>query len=927
MEVARDPPRATLLQFPEPECGVAEDHKHLLPTHVYLQPMSIAIGMRLGPHEILAPIGAGGMGEVYKARDTRLDRIVAIKVLHSELAAHSELRERLEREARAISSLSHPHICALYDVGNQAGIDYLVMEYLEGETLASRLKKGALPMDTALRYAIEIAQALDQAHRHGVVHRDLKPGNIMLTKSGTKLLDFGLAKIREPSKIGADGATALLTRNLTSQGTILGTFQYMAPEQLEGKEADARSDIFAFGAVLYEMLTSRKAFSGSSQASLSAAILTTGPPPMSSIQSLTPLALDRVAETCLAKDPDERWQSAGDLARELKWIADPAFQAESQKLRAPGTKSRSARMTWIVAAAAVVTALFVSWIYFREPVPERRSIRFTIATEARLPSQVRISPDGSRLAFVGQNAQGKIVLWVRQLDGPNSQPLPGTEGAMYPFWSHDSRQIGFYDLLQGKLKRIDSSGGPPQILGDVTLGLGGDWDADGTILFAPGGTNPGIYRVAANGGVPVQVTTPAPSTGHSFPRFLPDGRHFLYLALPEDLSAVGDEPSIRVASLDSKDTRPLLATPYSAYLSASSNSSGKIPPYLLFVRDGALVAQEMDLRNFQLRGEPIRISDSIATDGFVGFGDFSVSKDGTLAFNSAIYQHELIWLDRAGNRIGSGIPVDRYAHPTLTPDVKQAVFDRVDPKTRHRALWKLDVDRGEVSLFDFGDGFLPVFFPDGRDVGFTCMIDGKRQFCRKALGGAGGKETLWESGNSNLLVDFSPDGRFLSYLHVGKRFELWILPLTGDRRPYRFYPSESIQFHGLFSPDGKWIAYTSNETGDFEVYVQPFPATGEKWKVSAQGGGQPRWRRDGKEMFYRTGDGKMMVVSLRIAAGFATGVPRMLFQSSADPLFPNFGIPYTVAADGQRFLVNAAIDESRAPPITIITNWTAGLKR
>jgi hypothetical protein len=371
----------------------------------------------------------------------------------------------------------------------------------------------------------------------------------------------------------------------------------------------------------------------------------------------------------------------------------------------------------------------------------------------------------------------------------------------------------------------------------------------------------------------------------------------------------------------------LLATLYSAIVSAESNSFGKIPPYLLFVRNGALVAQEMDRRNFELRGEPIRIADSVATDGPSNFGDFSVSKDGTLAFNSAVHQYELIWLDRAGNRIGSGIPVDRYAHPALAPDARQAVFDRNDPKRRDPDLWKLDIDSGEVSLFEPGGGFLPVFFPDGTGIGFNCRIDDKPQFCRKALGGAGPLETLWESGDANTLVDFSPDGRFLSYTHTGKRFELWILPLAGDRRPYRFYPSEFLQFHGLFSPDGKWIAYTSNETGDFEVYVQPFPATGEKFKVSVNGGGQATWRHDGKEMFYRTGDGRMMAVSLKITPGFVSGVPRLLFQSSADPLFPNLGIPYAVAADGRRFLVNAAIDESRASPITIITNWTAGLKR
>ena len=400
--------------------------------------MPLALGTKLGPYEILDPLGAGGMGEVYKARDTRLDRIVAIKVLPAQFAAHPEARQRLEREARAVSSLNHPHICTLYDVGEQAGVDFLVLEYVDGETLTSRLRKGPLPADTAVRFAIEIAGALDRAHRHGVVHRDLKPGNIMLTKSGTKLLDFGLAKIKEAAKTGDDAATAALTRDLTNPGTILGTFQYMSPEQVEGKDADARSDIFAFGAVLYEMLTGRKAFDGASQASLMAAILTAEPSPVSTIRSdpvsVSPAALDRVVRTCLAKDPDERWQSAGDLARELKWIAGTGPQADSQQ-PTPGPAPRTSFIPWAVAAVAVLAAMSLAWLCFRLPVAERQSIRFSVATPARLASNVRISPDGTKVAFVGQNPEGKIVLWVRPLDKLEARALPGTEIAAFPFWS------------------------------------------------------------------------------------------------------------------------------------------------------------------------------------------------------------------------------------------------------------------------------------------------------------------------------------------------------------------------------------------------------------------------------------------------------------------------------------------------------------
>ncbi len=887
-------------------------------------------GTKLGPYETLEPLGAGGMGEVYKARDTRLNRTVAIKVLPSALAAHPEIRQRFEREARAVSRLNHPHICTLFDIGHQDGIDFLVLEYVEGETLANRLKKGALPLATALQYAIEIADALHHAHRNGVVHRDLKPGNVMLTKAGTKLLDFGLAKLREAAEAPVDDLTAPLTQNLTGEGTILGTIQYMAPEQLEGKEADARADIFAFGAVLYEMITGQKAFQGASQASLIAGILKAEPAPMSRMQPLTPPILERVVTSCLAKDPEERWQSAGDLARELRWVADPAIRPESDKLRASSAATSRAGIAWTVTAAAVLGMASVSWLHFREPVPEQPSIRFTIPTEAVLPSQVRISPDSTRVAFVGVNAQGRRILWIRRLDQPRAEALPGTEGAMYPFWAPDSRQIAYFDT-QEKLKKIDSSGGQPEIICDAPYGLGGDWGRDGTIIFSPdGNTRSVIDRVTSKGGVPTAITAPGgASASQGFPSFLPDGRHFLYVSRLRKFTAVaGETSSIRVASLDSKETRSLVETGYSAIFWPGLKSPREIPPYLLFVRSGALMAQEMDATSFQLRGEPFRIVDSVATDGIYSFADFSVSENGTIAFNSAVYQHEAIWMDRTGKRLGAGTPVDRYAHPALTPDGKQAVFEMLDPKTADIDLWKLDADRGEVALLKKSGAGLPVMFPDGGSVAFPCIVDGRPKFCRQAIGGAKREEVFWEAGDSSAPIDISPDGRYMSYSQIGPRaFQLWILPLKGGQPPYRFIPSESFQMHGTFSSDGKRIAYTSNETGEFEVYVQPFPATGEKWKVSSRGGAQPRWSRDGRELFYRTADGKMMAVPLKTNAGFEAGVPRMLFQTSADPLFPNLGIPYAVSADGQRFLVNVAVDESRASPITIITNWRGGPRR
>jgi serine/threonine protein kinase len=885
--------------------------------------MRLGHGTKLGPYEIFDLLGAGGMGEVYKARDTRLNRTVAVKVLPALFSDNAELRRRLEREARAVSSLSHAHICALFDVGRHDGTDFLVLEYLEGETLAGRLKKGPLPRETALRCAIEMASALDAAHRRGVIHRDLKPGNVMLTRSGSKLLDFGLARVLE--KAAEDGATAPVSLDLTATGMILGTLQYMSPEQLEGKEADARSDIFAFGAVLYEMLTGCRAFEGAGQAIQVAAILSSQPPPD---PNLLEGPLDRVVRTCLAKDPDERWQSAADLARQLRWIAEARSSAPAAV--AGATAGRSSRLPWVAAAVATLAALTMASLYLRSPSADRRSITFTVSTEARLPSQVRISPDGSRLAFVGQNAQGKPMLWVRPLDKLQAQPMPGTEGAGYPFWSPDSRQIAYFDEHEGKLKRIDLAGGRPQVVCDAPLGSGGDWGADGTILFAPDMSS-GIYRVPAGGGAPVPVTRPAKAGGgYSFPVILPDGKRFLFFEGSVRTQSSDAPGSVRVASLDGKESWQLMSASCPVQLSSGSDASPKTPSYLLFVRDGSLLAREIDPASLRLRGEALLVADSLAVDVPHNFADFTVSRTGTLALNSAVHQHEVVWLDRSGKRLSPGIPADKYSDPVLSPDGQAAVFQRMDPKAGGSSLWKLDVERGEVSLFA-ADAILGAFFPGGGSVVFRCSVGGRPAFCRKATGGAMPQEPFWQEDGAVAPVGFSPDGRFLSFLRMGEKYGLsasiWILPLTGDRRPYRFYQNDAEQHHGIFSPDGKWIAYTSNETGIAELYVQPFPATGGKWKVSAQGGAQPRWRRDGTELFYRTGDGKMMAVPIRTAGGFQAGPPRMLFQSSADPLYPNLGVPYDVSADGQKFLVSAALDETRSSPITVITNWAAGLGR
>src|SRR5262245_16567428 len=628
--------------------------------------MALSAGTRLGPYENLAPLGAGGMGEVYRSRDTRLDRIVAIKVLPEALAADPQGRERFEREARTISQLTHPHICTLHDVGNVDGIEFLVMEYLEGETLAARLERGgALKVEEAVAIALDVASALDAAHRLGIVHRDLKPGNVMLTKSGAKLLDFGLAKsfgaaIQGRAGIGLTGVPTT-PANLTAQGAIVGTFFYMAPEQLEGEDADARTDIFAFGCVLYEMVTGRKAFTGKSHASLISAIMSTTPAPIASVQPLAPPGLDRIVQTCLAKDPDDRWQSARDLLRELKWVAEGTpISSSPASAAAVATPRRFARL-WSIAAVlfgATTVALTLYLIYVLRSIPPPSAVRFTVSPpekiELDVPGRIAglgsnggsVSPDGRRLALTMRDASGKVTLWIRSLDSLLAQQLPATDGAEMPFWAPDSRNLGFF--AEGKLKRIDVTGGPPQTLCDAPSGRGGTWNRDGVIVFAPNITTP-LYRVAASGGEPVALTKiQTGQQGHRFPWFLPDGRHFLFrLSRP-----IPSSRSILVGSLDSNET---------IGLTTADSSTAYAGGYLLFSRQGTLIAQAFDSDKLRLTGETFPVADRVATSSLGGAAAFSVSENGVLTYRQgdAIADEQVLtWVDRTGKTVGTvGSPV------------------------------------------------------------------------------------------------------------------------------------------------------------------------------------------------------------------------------------------------------------------------------
>jgi serine/threonine protein kinase len=893
--------------------------------------MSLPQGAQLGPYEIVSPVGAGGMGEVYKARDTRLDRTVAIKVLPPHLADDPQFRERFEREARAISQLTDPHICTIHDVGEHAGRAYLVMEFLEGETLAARLAKSALPLDQALRIAIEISGALDSAHRLGIVHRDVKPANVMLTKSGAKLLDFGLAKHGAGGAGGAGvargfspaelTASPTLASPLTQQGTILGTFQYMAPEQIEGQEADARSDIFAFGAMLYEMLTGRKAFEGRTQASLIGAILEREPPAVSSIQSLTPPILDRVVHRCLAKVPDARWQSASDLHEELTWIAEEA--PRTTPVVATAGARRRELVAWIVATLAVLAVGAGSIREFRRPAPELPIVRFDVATPATSdPTSFAVSPDGRQLAFVS-SADNIPKLWLRPLDQTIAHALAGTENASLPFWAPDSRAIAFF--ADGKLKRFDLTGGTPQTLVDAQSARGGTWSKDGVIVFAPTTLGP-LMRIAASGGQTVAVTQPdqaAPS--HRFPEFLPDGRQFLYLA------ALGapDKEGVYLGSLDGAPPKRLLTADTAATFAS--------PGYLLLVQQGVLVARPFNVTTKEL-GEPIPIAQPVGSDAGVRRGAFSVSASGVLAHRSGVAgRRQIVWVDRTGKQVGTvGAPDDAVLQSVaLSPNGRRVALSRI--VRGNSDIWILDVDRGVPTRFTFDPALdnNPIWSPDSSRVAFRSNRSGPFDLFEKTASGAGVERPVLTSPQIKTPVDWSSDGRFLLYSLLDAKTvqDLWALPMTGDRKPFPVVQTPFTERNGQFSPDGRWIAYDSNESGRFEVSVQPFPGPGGKWQVSTGGGVTPRWRRDGRELFYVAPDGALMAAPVRASSdgqALEPGEPARLFRV---PIVLGGSVPdnlkhqYDVAADGQRFLINVTTEEASAVPITVVLNWMTALKK
>jgi Tol biopolymer transport system component len=882
------------------------------------------------------------MGEVYRARDTRLDRTVAVKILPEHLSANAEARQRFEREAKAISSLSHPNICHLYDVGAQDGIHFLVMEYLEGETLAARLKKGPLPVDQLLRCGMEIASGLDKAHRSGVVHRDLKPGNIMLTKSGAKLMDFGLAKAgavatASPAEAGLTQSLSPTfgspTAPLTAQGTVVGTFQYMSPEQVEGKEADARSDIFSFGALLYEMATGKRAFEGKTAASSMAAVLEREPAPISTLQPASPPALERLIQKCLAKDPDDRWQSAGDLASELRWIAE-AEPASGKQAALPaaqaGRGSRREWLAWALAGVALAAAAGLQIFHVANREPQRvlraqiiapEKLRFNFVGDNSGP--LVISPDGTHVVF-SAITEGKTQLYVRPMDSLIPQPLPGTEDGNFPFWSPDSRSVAFF--ANGKLRRMDISGGPAVNLCDAPIGRGGSWGKSGVILFAPN-FGSALFQVPESGGTPVAVTKlDAKYTTHRWPWFLPDGRHFLYLAANHNAPESPDT-GVFLGSLDGKESRlVVLARSNALYVSG----------LLLFVRDNALMAQAFDASSGQLQGEPAVLTDSVQVDSSVWRGTFTASQNGTLIYAPSVGSlgTALSWLDRGGKPVGTTGAPDSYNQVQISPDGKKLALSI---GANLGAIWTYDLARNIRTRLTFENENLDAlaWSPDGSQIAYTSLGNAVRDRTAlriKAASGAGEARQVLETDDPNIaLSDWSPDGRYLLYHTgtpaMGTGIDVWVLPLFGDHKPVPYATGPGDQAYAQFSPDGRWVAYASREANVWSVFVAPFPWTGAKWQVASNDVCFPRWRRDGKELYFLSvGSGQLMAAEVNgRGAGFEVGQVRPLF--TVNNIAANIeSTQYAASGDGQRF-VFITTGEGGSQPLVLVQNWTAGLKK
>ena len=901
--------------------------------------MALPHGTRLGAYEIVAPLGAGGMGEVYRAHDAKLNRDVAIKILPEPFVGDADRVARFEREAQALAALSHPNIAIIHGfeespatASGQPGIKALILELVEGPTLADRVAQGAIAAAEALPIARQIALALEAAHARGIVHRDLKPWNVKVRLDGTvKVLDFGLAKLQEvdaplTTEAARDERAGLansptMAAAATHAGVLLGTAAYMSPEQARGHVVDKRADIWAFGCVLFEMLTGQQAFSGSNLTDTLAAVVTRDPA-WNALPASTPSAIRRLLRRCLEKDPDKRLHDIADARIEI----DEALAGGEPSTTVSGApSSRRERLAWLTAlilAAALVAAVLA--IVARPRVAEPPVTRLEVTTPPTAdPLSFALAPDGRQLVFVA-TADSTSKLWLRRFDQSDAQPLAGTDAASFPFWSPDSRSIGFF--ADGKLKRVDVSGSAPQVLADAPAGRGGAWNSDGVILFAPMNLG-GLVRVAATGGTPTPVTQSTHSANsHRWPQFLPDGRQFL-------LSVGLGDPSTRgvfVASLDDGRLQRVMDHDTAAFFAP--------PHWLLFASQGRLTARRFDPARLTLGGDPVLVEPNVGADTAGNLAAFSVGPTGVLGLRStAASRRQLVWFDRGGNQLATvGSPDESaMAAPALSPNDGRIALYRAPEGNSD--VWLIDLARQFSSkmTFDSAPDGSPVWSADGRTIFFRSTRSGASDLYRTPANRSGGDQLLLATPENKSPLDVSPDGRYLLFTTHSARsgVDLMAMPLTGDEKPVPVVQTNYDEIEGQFSPDGRWIVYVSNESGANEVYAQPFPGPGDRLRVSTAGGAHPRWRRDGREVFYVTSDNRLMAAAVRVSEGsldisapaelfrvrFATGTNINLAAGLQRP-------QYAVASDG-RFLINVAVDDSMPRPIRILINWPSALPK
>lgn len=909
------------------------------------QPMPLASGAKLGPYEIQSPLGAGGMGEVYLARDTRLDRTVAIKILASHLSSSPELKQRMEREARAISSLNHPHICHLYDIGSQDGTDYLVMEFLEGETLGERLRRGALPLSDVLKIGIAVAEALTVAHRQGIVHRDLKPGNIMLTRSGAMLMDFGLAKSAHSGVAGAATSAPLLSAArtlsdaspmspLTSVGAIVGTIQYMSPEQVEGKEIDGRSDIFSFGAVLYEVVTGKRAFEGKSQLSVASSILEKEPEPISTLKPMSPPVLDRTIRKCLAKHPDERWQSASDLATQLSWIADASATGTAGAARGAGRSANWAHFGWLLSGllALLLIGVFARIashriktagpvMRFSIPLPEGDALG---GTWYWYPN-VAISDDGSQIAYVTHHG-GNSQIYLRRIGEATPRAVPGTERADMPFFSPDGQWLGIYS--GGRIKKVPLAGGPTVTIAETAF-KGGTWGADDAIYF---GNGAGLMKVAASGGTPQKVTTLDLKRGETdqvYPEMLPGGKALLFTVRNMQQPSF-DEADIGVVKLATGERKILVKQGTDAHYVASG--------HLVFMRAGVLMAVPFDADKLEIKGSPVPVVEKVLENPRIGAGQYAASKNGLLVYipGGVTYgEHEMVFVDKTGNTKPLTSNKRPYEDFTISPDGKYLAITIEGPVTN---TWIHDIARDTETRFNFGiENRDPTWTPDGKRIAYSGYKDGKYAILWKPLDGSALEEPLLLKDNSVDAWFFSPDGGTL--LYADWQFEgalnIGVLPLQDRQHAKTIFPAKYNVEWAILSPDGKWIAYDSDESGRPEVYVAPYPSLEPRERISTDGGLHPLWAPDGRDLYYRMGTtaeemeqrflgqkSRVMAVSIETKPTLKVGQPRMLFEG---PYFES-GHDIAITPDGKGFILIRENDTTGPKEIEVVVNWPEELK-